>query len=323
MARVAVWFLVWLGLLAAPGPAWAQARHDGATSGSALLRIGFLRPEGESDLTPAQMELLRGALLSDAGVSSAMKGAGFGEIGLFSADGGRDMLRRLNAGEFHLAFVPARVWAEQDAGYTIVLQTRRERDFTATRGNMVLQRGVLVVSSRSAFFGAVSFDTPGFRKYLAGQRIAVVSTQSMAGFVAPWLELAKTYGVTRPAGGVLWCESNADVAKSVISGLVDVGACEEGGLDETLASAGILDRKDALLRVVFRTVPVPTDPVVVHPMLAPRSSALGRELKRAVRTFSLNAGFGSVSLQNAQDEDYRDIRDLLRQYADTVGEIGR
>jgi len=267
------------------------------------------------------MEALQNRLLAEEGVRSAMTAAGVDGIGLYPTDGGRDMLRRLRAGEFDLAFVPSRIWAEQSGGYTVILQTRRERDIVSPRGNLVLQRGLLFVSRRSPLYDEAELSREVVAQYLAQNRIAVVSTQSMAGFVAPMLEMARTYGLTQPRGGLLWCESSAEVTKAVLAGLADVGACEEGAHDETIALAGLEDRKDDLRRVLCRTAPVPTDPVAVRASLAPSRSPLGLELKRVLRNFSLEGGLGPVTLQEARDSAWEESRDLLREFESVVGEI--
>ncbi|MCB2156338.1 phosphate/phosphite/phosphonate ABC transporter substrate-binding protein [bacterium] len=308
-------------------PAWAQ---DEPTSGTLthrtdrLLRIGFLRPEGEADMTPVQLEALREYLLAVPEVTAAMETEGYEGIGLFSTDGGRDMLRRLNALEFDVAFVPARAWAEQQTGYTVILQTRRERDFTSSRGGRVLQRGVIVISARSPLFAQDELSDDDVAEYLTDQRIAVVASQSVAGFVAPLLEMSRRFGIQRPRGGLIWFESSAEVTKAVVAGLVDVGACEEGAMEETLDRSGLnAEQKNDVRRVILRTNPVMTDPVIVHPGLAPQVSELGRELKRALRDFSLQGGFGRVQLQSARDSDYQEVRLLLTEFDERVGEIGR
>lgn len=284
------------------------------------LRIGFLRPEGETDLTEESMEGLRKALLADNALQQAATRAYDARgIGLYEIDGGTEMLSRLNARELDVAFVPSRIWAEQSAGYTVILQTRRKRDFTATRGRMVWQRGVVFVSSRSPFFDSETIDSSDFATYLGEQRIAVVSSKSMAGYVAPLLALSDEYNRSYPAADLLWCESSAEVTKAVISGLADVGTCEEGAMIETLNASGISDRQQEFTRVILRSSPVPTDPVVVHPDLAPSRSELGRELKRVLRSYSLETGFGTMSLQDAQDSDYEETRALLRRFDDRLG----
>lgn len=289
-----------------------------------LLRIGSLRPEGEADLTPVQLDALRAYLLAVPEVVAAMETEGYEGIGLFSADGGRDMLRRLNTLEFDIAFVPARVWAEHQTGYTVILQTRRARDVTSSRGGRVLQRGVLVISARSPLFADAELDDERVAQYLADQRVGVVSSQSVAGFVAPLLELSRRYGIRRPRGGLVWFESSAEVTKAVLAGLVDVGACEEGAMEETLDRSGLdAGAKDRVRRVLLRTNPVMTDPVLLHPGLAPQVSELGRELKRTLRDFSLQGGFGEVQLQSARDSDYQEVRLLLTEFDERVGEIGR
>lgn len=304
-----------------PDPSTAAPRAAPPTT--RLLRIGYVRPAGESDFTRAQMERLRAFLLADEATARLMPERGYTGIGLFETDGGRDMLTRLNAREFDVAFVPTRVWHDQQAGYTIILQTRRLRDVISTRGNLVLQHGVVFISPRSPFFRAEVIDRAEFARYLATQRMAVEQSQSLAGFIAPLTELAREYNMTAPTQDFLWCRSSAEVTKTVLSGLVDVGVCEEGGLEETLEAAGVLEQRDNLRAIVVRSRPVPTDPVVVRADLAPAASELGRELKRALRDFSLQDGFGHVSLQSAQDRDYDGVRLILDEFDRSYGDLRR
>ncbi|MDK2971170.1 MAG: hypothetical protein PWP23_925 [Candidatus Sumerlaeota bacterium] len=283
-----------------------------------LFRVGYLRPEGEAGFTRGQMEALRSRLLADEVLMAECRAAGFDGFGLYETDGGRDMLRRLNAREFDLAFVPLRVWAEQNpaARYEVILQTRRERDATATRGNMVLQRGAVFLSPRSSFFAQDPLDGEAFAAYLRRTRMAVVTSEGMAEFVAPLTALAERYGVTPQASDFLWMESNAEVVKAVVSGLVEVGVCEQGAIEETLAASGAQER---MHRVVVLSRPVATDPVVVRPEFAPLDSALGRELKRALRDFSIETGFGPISLQSATNSDYTDAPALLGRFNELMG----
>lgn len=318
-------FLAMLFALMALAPVGAQSNDAASTPtlsvNPRLLRIGYLRPEGEVGFTRGQMEALRARLVQDAPLMQACAAAGYDGFGLYETDGGRDMLRRLNAREFDLAFVPLRVWAEQNpaAGYRIILQTRRERDITATRGSMVLQRGVVFLSPRSPFFASDPLDPQPFGAYLQRARVAVVTSEGMAEYVAPLTSLAERFGVAPPAADFLWMESSAEVVKAVLAGLVDVGVCEQGALDETLGVAGLRDNQARLIRPVVVSRPVPTDPVVVRPELAPRDSVLGRELKRALRDFSIETGFGAVSLQSAQDSDYTDVPALLARFNELIG----
>jgi len=267
------------------------------------------------------MQALRESLLADEAVARLLRDGNYGGIGLYETDGERDMLLRLGARELDIAFLPARLWAEQTAGYAAVLQTRRPTDATATRGNMVFRRGVVVAGSSSPLFAAT--DTPDaatIAKELRAKPVAAVSTQSMAGHIAPMLALADAAGAENVAPQFLWFESSADVARAVACGLAEIGICEEGEYERALAEGGFGKDAPAPCRVVLRSVPVPSDPVAFHPDLAPRSSELGRELKRALRAFSMEKGFGDTALQSAQDEDYAETRALLARWKALDGE---
>ena len=48
----------------------------------------------------------------------------------------------------------------------------------------------------------------------------------------------------------------------------------------------------------------------------------GAELKRALRNFSIQGGFGAVALQDAKETAFDESRDLLREYEELAGDGG-
>lgn len=283
-----------------------------------LFRIGYLRRETTGHPGIEYLEALRLALWQNESVKSELESGGYTGIGLYACDGPADMVRRLNLKEFDLAFTPANIYARQDAGYTAVLKSRRDADsFSPSR---VYRRGIVFVSARSPLFSADEVTVAEMQRVLAEQRLAVVSTQSIAGYQAPLLRLATDYGVSSAEAGYLWFDSSEEVVKAVLSGLADIGACEESALQRILERDGISAQKDELVRVILTTDPITTDPVVVLPRIAPRVSPLGREMRRAIRDFSLTGGLGDIQYIEATDADYRALLELQDEFERKVGD---
>ena len=101
----------------------------------------------------------------------------------------------------------------------------------------------------------------------------------------------------------------------MVSGLCDVGACEEGVLKDVFdavprglrAQLDIVDETNTFIRVVGRTQPVPTDPVVIRDLYDPdplgRASALGRAAADVVRRFYNSATLDAPFLERRGDQD--------------------
>lgn len=313
--------------------------QDTATSATVqiarpLFRIGYLRREETGHPGEQQLEQLREALLADPAVQREFRNTGYGGIGLFSCDGAADMIRRLNAREFDVAFTPANLYKEQQAGYTAILKARRPKDIIAPPPSDYVRRlGVVIVSPRSPLFQAHSTDPAAIRGVLGKDRMAVVSTQSVAGFNAPLLALARRYDLRTFDGGYLWFESSEEVVKAVLSGLAPAGACEAGAVESVLVGAGLVPvglspaefarQRDRYLRVVAESDPVVTDPVIVRRALAPRGSALGRAVRQRIRTWSLESRLGDIQYRDATDDEYRSLKELLDEFNSVIGEVPR
>lgn len=309
-------------LCALPIQAQPTSADDSTTSSlrsPQLLRIGFLRREAGGHPAGSLLEGLRAHLLADPAVAAALQAEGYSGIGLFASDGASDMLRRLNSREFDVAFAPAVLYARQETGYTAILKSRRPEEIIAPQ--KVWRQGVVIVSSRSPFFRSDTIDRAELTKFLAQNRLGVVSTQSVAGFHAALLGLAVDYGVVAPEGGYLFFENSEEVAKAVIAGLVEMGACEESALMRVLESEGLADRREEFVRVILRTDRIVTDPVVVRARLSPRTSLLGRELQNSIRQFSLDGAFGDIQYAQANEGDYAALGELLRDFALRVGAL--
>lgn len=324
MARL---FLILLPLLIAlmpehvgAQPAVRREAQATTTPSLQLFRIGYLRRETTGHPDVEGLEGLRTYLWTQDRLGQRLRAAGYSGVGLFPCDGAADMERRLNAREFDIAFAPAVVYARQQSGYTAVLRSRRPDDIYAP-GGQVWRRGVVIVSPRSPLFADETITSRDMLDELTRVRLAVVSNQSVAGFHAPLLRLATDYRITASNTSYVWFESSDEVVKAVLSGLADVGACEEPAVARVLGEAGLAARQEELLRVVLATDRIVTDPVIVPPRLSPRFSSLGREVRDAVREYSLQNGFGQLQYVQASDLEYQSLTELVREFAERVGEV--
>jgi ABC-type phosphate/phosphonate transport system substrate-binding protein len=287
-----------------------------------LFRIGFQRWETTGHPSGRYLEQLRTALEEDEKLQNSLKQGGYNGIGLFPCDGPFDMLRRLNAREFDLAFSPANIYARQETNYTAVLKARRPEDSIAPN-DKVWRRGVVFITPRCPLFDEEEISSGALSLYLGQQRMAVVSTQSVAGFQAPLLRLAVDYNIIASEGGYLWFDSSEEAVKGVISGLADIGACDEPALNRVLKKNGLEEQRDQLVRIILHTDPIPTDPVILREGLSPRQSALGRELVQAINAFAREGGFGEIRYSIATDQEYRAVVDLNKEFNERVGEVAR
>lgn len=286
-----------------------------ASAGEGLrpLRIGFLRGGAEGAPGTDALEGLRRAWASDETLARVLAEEGFSGVGLFACDGAEDLLRRLDAGEFDLAFATAGVFAEQRGGYVAMLQARRPGDTFAPRGDRVLRNGALIASPRSPLFRIERPTSADIEAALRASPLAAVSTRSVAGYVLPMYRLRREHGITSPPGGLLWFDSSEEVVKAVTAGLADVGICEAGAVERVLG--GLPARR--LVRAVFETEPVPSDPVVVRRELDPETSPAGRALKAAIRSASQQGRFGELQYLSAEGTPYARVATLLAEFRRT------
>lgn len=307
-----------LGLVAfTSGQVMAQPLPDDPkttpTAGSLRFSIGFL-PEG-SDIanTSRVMEALRQYLEKNEATATILKRDGYSEIVLSACDSPRDMVQRMNEGEFDLVFATAVVYARQDGRHygEPILQTHEPDDFF-NKQEGYMRRGVVFAGPASALFNPqVELTSEAIHDELARQWLAVPSSDSAAGYILPRLQLSLRYHLESPAG-FLFCGSDAEVVKHVVSGLTPVGACREGALRELIP----VQDASGYYRVLFETIYYPTDPIVVSNRLYPTRSDLGVALKSALREFfnevtTLTPG---LSVENVTGRGFEKIRSQLTQY---------
>jgi ABC-type phosphate/phosphonate transport system substrate-binding protein len=287
-----------------------------------LFRIGYLRRQGTEHWGEEQLEVLRRALNDDSEIRRELDRAGYGRIGLFPADGPADMVRRLNAREFDLAFTPANIYADQQADYSVILKARRAEDtpFVTDTSYGALRKGVVFVSPRqTALFGKGGLSREAVADALSQERIAVVSTQSVAGFHAPILDLYETYGQRSLQSGYIFFDSSEEVVKGVLSGLANVGACELGALNRVLEENGLEEQRGELLFVLLETNPVVTDPVLWLNRTPPNFT-LRRLVQLKIPPLSKEENLGGIQYVPSNNDEYRKLISLLAKF-NSIGEV--
>lgn len=243
--------------------------------------IGFLAEGSDFTNASALAEQLRQAIREDEQTASALARAGYEEIVLSPADGPRDMVQRLNQGEFELALATAVVYARQQGPYEQpILQTRLPGDFQlgGAEGGW-LRRGVVFVGPRTPLMNAEP-TVEAIQDLIERSPMVVASADSAAGYIYSTLKMRIDYGGLRP-DEYWFCGSDSEVVKHVVSGLAPVGACRQGTLEQLIDE----DLRDQAYRILFRTDPFPTDPILLRNDLRPERADLGRELKALLRGF--------------------------------------
>ncbi len=281
------------------------------SSRSSILRIGYMEGGDTASLQQSDLESLAAAIQEREQLVRLMNADGIEETGFIKAESGRDMLLRLNAGELDLAFIPARLWAQQDADYEVILQLRGKGSLTRTRGQGIMHHGVVFAGPRSPWADPdTAILAADVSTWLQNNRVAAVGTQSMAGYVAPMLKLSDELQLPRPTDEIIWFDSSTEVVQAVVAGFATIGICEESAFERIRA-----ELEDAVqLRLMYRSVPVPTDPVVVHPRFSPRRSETGRELRRAMREWFRDNRPQGLTLETAQDTGFVVVRALLTRW---------
>jgi ABC-type phosphate/phosphonate transport system substrate-binding protein len=316
------WLVALLWLLLSVSAARAEDQTSATlVAERGLLRIGYLRREETGHPGEAQLEEMRRALLAEAGVKGALEAAGYTGIGILPCDGASDMLRRLNAREFDLAFTPASLYLQQQSGYTAVLMARRSGDVIGANG-LVLRCGAVIVSNRSPLFGVDKAAAGEVRAALMrGRRIGVVSTQSVAGFYAPLLSLSVSEEVEAGDVELVWYETSEEVVKAVLSGLVDVGACEREAVGRVLEADGLSARGRELLHELIITDPIPSDPIVARASLAQRNGTLLRLLTGAIRNQSKSGTLSDIQYVPTEDREYGRLHEMLKEFRTRFGQV--
>ncbi|MCE5231528.1 phosphate/phosphite/phosphonate ABC transporter substrate-binding protein [bacterium] len=315
--------------------------HAAPATATAPLRIGYLT-DG-SDFVPADdpfggdalSHRLSDAILSSKNLVSAMERAGFSGVEMIPISSSGEMLQLMRTGNLHLVLCTAIIYGyfRQSAGetqtpfdYEPMLQSRRRGDFDYGHGNGILRRGVVIVGPSSPLFTKQPLKEPELARAIANSPLAVVSIDSAAGYLFPLLTLsAPPYNVSRP-GQTWFCGSDTDAVSHVVSGLAPFGACREGALAATLGSIAkanhTTDTLSRYCRIVLKTAPFPTDPILIRGDLLPSRvpatllSDVGRELKPVLREFFNTQTLDrDLRVEDAVPRAYESVQRALDQWA--------
>ncbi|MBN1867850.1 PhnD/SsuA/transferrin family substrate-binding protein [Candidatus Sumerlaeota bacterium] len=273
------------------------------------FRIGYLRPATESPLGEQWYRDLQTALEADPEFAAFIEKEVISGVALRPCDGPVDMLQRMLQSELDMVFCPAMVYAqeriqrEHRSRYRVLFQTQRWRDLRDSHGGpYVRHRGVLFVRRGSDLdVDPEQLGKEAIKSLLADRILAVSGSYDAAGYFYVRKKLWDEYE-TAPKE-VLFCRSPEEVVKAVVSGLAEVGGCEEHVLRDVFNTlpSGLYQRPDLdsrgnndFVRVLIYTQWVPVDPVVVQdyyfetPGLGgrqPIGAEIGRAAANAVKRF--------------------------------------
>jgi phosphonate transport system substrate-binding protein len=167
----------------------------------------------------------------------------------------RETARRLSQGEWDLALLgPVLYSRAHEQGYAALAMP--------VRGGTSVFSGVIVTRQGSPI--ATIAD-------LRGKRIAFVDASSSAGFQYPIAHLFAN-GLSPSDFERVFVGGHRAVARQVLEGKLDAGACYEGAIAEELSA-----EEQAGLRILARTEPVPGD-VIAARASSPHFETLRRAL---------------------------------------------
>jgi ABC-type phosphate/phosphonate transport system substrate-binding protein len=179
---------------------------------------------------------------------------------------------------------------------------------------MTLQKGVIFVGSKSPLFDMDKQKTVDMKEYIRSRPMAFVSVHDAAGYVYPRLSLWRNYDVREP-GDFIFCRSSEEVVKYVVSGLVDLGACEKETFHLVLKNYCPDIPEDNLARILMETPPAPTNPIVIRSSLNPQISELGRAIKGAVKFFYNSSKRPEIPrVADSRDENFKNLREEISEF---------
>lgn len=276
------------------------------------FKIGFLQNETESALGLGWYEKVKAALFDEPDVKEALNEGGFSGIQILPSDSFQDMSQRMTHNEFDLAAATAEIYVEQKGDYEPILQQRRKRDIWG-RGQ-VFQKGEIWVNYNSPLFKNSMMSSEEIKSYFEKETMAFVSSHSAPGYIYPLLKIYRELGISQP-GGFLFCNSSEEVVKYLVNDLVRIGACENGVAEETLKKSGIADKKDILIKKVFETELMPTDPICILSKYSPEKSRIGKVLSSALKKIYSNAKGEIPRLESSYSDVYKNLREEIEYFS--------
>ena len=279
------------------------------------FRISFISSSEERALSPSWFEGLRKSFLQDEKLSAVLRENGFDKISILSVDGVNDLIQRMDHNEFHLVFASPMAYVNQTGDYMVMLQLRSNADFFDPRGNGVTQKGAVFVNNRSPLFAKNDLSEKEIKDYISSQTVAFISASSAVGYIAPRVKMMRDFNVREP-GAYVFCDYSEEVVKYVISGIVDVGCCEESAIDEVLKNAKLQNKKNKILKIIIETEPVPTAPIVIaanfHPSAESEApSRLGVVVRKSIKEYIRTTKKG-LRVEHSADKHFERLRELVK-----------
>jgi ABC-type phosphate/phosphonate transport system substrate-binding protein len=277
------------------------------------FRIGFIQSEEELSPGISWYDSLKNFLLNEPSVSSTLKKHHMNGIALLPAEGYRDMLQRMDINEFDLAFCSNVIFVEQKGEYRPILQSRG--DIFDSRGQgITLHKGVIIIGKKSPLFNMNTENKTDMNNYIKSCPMAFVSVHDAVGYIYPRLSLWRNYDIREP-GDFIFCRSSEEVVKYVVSGLVDLGACEEETFHQVLKKYCPDIPEDNLARILMETPPAPTNPIVIRSSMHPQISELGRAIKGAVKFFHNSSQRPDIPrVADSRDENFKNLREEISEF---------
>lgn len=286
-----------LGLVAVIEPLSLKAQeHPGIPSQSLVpemrrpFRIAHVRNDEESPFSREILDRLRLELQGTPVLRSAFTAVGLTDIVLQTADSYPNLIDSMNQGIPDLVFCSSVAFVDQGGDYEALFQIRRSWDEFGSGGNAVFHRGLVIVGNRSPLFSEPESEQV-LRRVLREGPIGMVGSFSAVGYVTPMLYLQGLFEDPEPIRPPAFLGSSEEVTKAVINGTVELGACDEGVLEEVLRNHGLEGEREKLLKTLAATEPMPTDPVALRGLWRPSGpdgpprSQVGRQVRDAVRNF--------------------------------------
>ncbi len=279
------------------------------------FNVAYIGSESDRGLSHNWFQELENDINHNDVILSELRSNGFDSIAFIPTEGYVNCIQRMNIEEFEAVFCNAVVFCEQKGNYKPVLQLRTKRDqWRSLGGQPVLQYGVIFVSGDCEIAKSDNPSENEIRDFISKNPMGFVSQYSAAGYILPMLKIRRDYD-TNPSE-LIFCKSSEDVVKYVVSGLIEIGACENGVIEEVFGQTNLdEDSINKAIKVLFTTEPIPTDPFVIKEEYLPEKSNLGKVLKDFLRDYYSKKTEGDIHLEASRNEYYKDLRELIKQFA--------
>lgn len=247
---------------------------------------------------------------------------GYGAVELIAAEGFGDLVARLENRELDCAFCPAvafvrQIGTRQDivrSSYTVVFQIRRPTDV----GDPPKRHGAIIVGPQHPLYRKPSdrtgrVDIDQIARHVASDQIALVSRYSAPGYLYPLHALSRSPDFSPPQRPV-FRGSSEEVVKTVLSGLVSIGACEITATSETLHGTGLEPSAAELYDVILETAGAPADPVVFRDRFNPQRSKTGKLLRACLEAYFRVHRPGRLRIVASNNLAFQELKEVVEEF---------